>query len=69
MGHLREVFLHVMHSGPFEGSFLRVMHSGPFEGSFLRVMHGTDGRHFFSVYVKIYIPRIFYPLPSPMHII
>ena len=25
----------------------------------LNVMHGTDGRHIFSVYVKIYIPRNF----------
>ena len=25
----------------------------------LHVMHGTDGKQFFSVYVKIYIPRTF----------
>ena len=64
-------FLCVMHGGPFERRFLCVMHGGPSEGSFtrnawwavlreaLRVMHGTDSGHFFSVYVKIYIPRNF----------
>ena len=36
----REVFLRIMHSGPYEGIFLCVILGVPFEGIFLRVMHG-----------------------------